>query len=291
MGAARRGLAVGFFDGVHLGHQAILRRASAVLTFRNHPLSLLAPERSPRLLMSAESRIAAIRGCGVEKVTALDFTPELAAMSAEDFINRHIACGEGRETVYCGENWRFGRGGAGDPSLLKSCGFNVEVVPYALHRGGRISSTRIRAAIEAGEIEDANLMLGRAWSVTGTVFKGKGLGSGMGYPTLNLRLDGVALRLMRGVYAVEVCGAVAAANYGVAPTFGDGAWSSPVLEVHFLDGLPEGAADASSLEVMLLGYIRPERKFGSKEALALQIASDCAEIRRRFIPLERQRQV
>jgi len=272
--ATRSGLAVGFFDGVHLGHQAILRRASAVLTFRNHPLSLLAPEKAPRLLMSAESRIAAIRACGVEKVTALDFTPELAAMSADDFIDRYIACGEGCEGVYCGENWRFGRGGAGDASLIRSRGMRVEVVPYAEYRGERISSTRIRGAIEAGAIEDANLMLGRKWSVEGRPFKGKGLGAGLGFPTVNLKLDGVALRLLRGVYAVEVCGAVAVANYGVAPTFGDGAWESPVLEVHFPGGLPKGA-DACELQVGFLRFIRRERKFASVDELRRQIASDC----------------
>ena len=275
--AARRGLAIGFFDGVHLGHQAILGRANAALTFRRHPLSVLAPDRAPRLLMSADERIEAIRNCGVGKVVALDFTPELAAMSADDFIANYMDDARREGVVYCGDNWRFGRGGAGDARLLESYGIKVEIVPYAVHRGERISSTRIRAALEAGDVADATAMLGRPWTVAGQVFKGKGAGAKLGFPTVNLRLDGVEIRLRRGVYAVEVCGRLGIANYGVAPTFGDRAWEGPVLEVHFVDGAPD-LIPSDAMKVSILSFIRPETRFSSLEELQRQIAEDKASI-------------
>ena len=271
--AIRRGLAVGFFDGVHLGHQEILRHAAAALTFREHPLSVIAPERAPRLLMDTEERLAAIKACGVEKVIALDFTPELANMPAEEFIERYL--GEARRDgmIYCGGNWRFGRGGLGDARLLKANGINVEVLPYALYGGERISSTRIRNTLESGSVEEATAMLGRPWSVTGEVFKGKGAGTSLGYPTVNLRLKGMMLNLRRGVYSVESCGMRGIANYGVAPTFGNKAWTEPVFEVHFLDAPPEIAPEGT-LRVSVLSFVRPEMKFSSAEDLQRQIADD-----------------
>lgn len=271
--AIRRGLAVGFFDGVHLGHQEILRHAAAALTFREHPLSVIAPERAPRLLMDTEERLAAIKACGVEKVIALDFTPELANMPAEEFIDRYL--GEARRDgmIYCGGNWRFGRGGLGDARLLKANGINVEVLPYALYGGERISSTRIRNTLESGSVEEATAMLGRPWSVVGEVFKGKGAGTSLGYPTVNLRLKGMMLNLRRGVYSVESCGVRGIANYGVAPTFGNKAWTEPVFEVHFLDEPPEIAPEGT-LRVSVLSFVRPEMKFSSAEDLRRQIADD-----------------
>ena len=273
--SARRGLAVGFFDGVHLGHQAILHGASAVLTFRNHPLSLLAPHKAPRLLMSVEERMAAIRACGVEEVLALDFTQDLAGMQPADFAANYLASPRWGGVVRCGGNWRFGRGGAGDAALLRSMGLSVEVVPYAEYKGERVSSTRIRAAIESGEMEDASSMLGRDWSVRGVVSVGKGLGAGLGYPTVNVRLDGLSLNLRLGVYDVHVSGCRALANYGVAPTFGDKAWKSPILEMHFIGEVPH-AQPGDSLTVGFGRFIRPERKFASIDELKRQIALDLA---------------
>ena len=270
---ARRGLAVGFFDGVHLGHRAIHERASAALTFTNHPLALIAPEKAPRLLMSVDDRLAAMRGCGVGKVTALDFTRELAGMSAEDFAREYLADAAKDGVVYCGENWRFGRGGKGDAALLRAMGFSAEVVPYAVYGGERISSTRIRAALEAGQVEDANAMMGREWSVRGKVFRGKGLGAGLGYPTVNVRLVGLELRIPRGVYKVSVGGARAMANYGVAPTFGERAWDEPVLEMHFVDEPPR-TFPGDEVSASFLCFLRPERKFSSADELKAQIASD-----------------
>ena len=283
-----RTLAVGFFDGVHLGHQAILKGADAALTFRNHPLTVLAPEKAPRLIMTPEDRIAAIRACGVKDVTVLDFTPELAEMSAEEFaefLNKRR--GRRFPLVRCGANWRFGKGGAGDAAFLRKLGFSVEVAPYVEYRGERVSSSRIRAALENGEIEDANAMMGRRFRVRGSRFKGKGLGEKIGYPTVNLEISERESRerggssrigLRCGVYEVEVGGVRGIANYGLAPTMGDKAWTSPILEIHFLRRSPPPfASDPTAVE--LVRFIRPEKKFGSIDDLQRQIAADCAKIR------------
>jgi len=268
--AAGESVAVGFFDGVHLGHQAILRGATSAITFRNHPLSVLAPERAPRLVMSLADRLAAIRACGVKDVVALDFTEALAHESPADFMRRL------GPRVRCGENWRFGANGAGDADFLRAHGVAVEVIPYAVYNGERISSTRIRTALEAGKIASARDMLGRPFAAKGTVFCGKGEGRKLGFPTVNLRLE-TAIRLPLGVYVVEVGREIAIANYGVAPTMGKRAWNEPCLELHFVDG--EKGERGERMRVQFLDFIRPERKFESKEELAKQIASDIAYMR------------
>ena len=212
-------VAVGFFDGVHLGHQSILKGAEAALTFRNHPLAVLSPERAPRLLMDVEERLAAIRACGAREVVAFDFTPEFARLSPEEFL---ATAGISKETkIRCGANWRFGRGGAADATWLRAHGYSVEVIPAVEYRGEIVSSTRIRAALERGEVEDACAMLGRPFEVRGEVFAGKGEGSRLGYPTMNVKPSSLKIRLPLGVYAAEMGGVRAVANYGLAPTFGE----------------------------------------------------------------------
>ena len=265
-------VAVGFFDGVHLGHQAILKGAGAALTFRNHPLAVLSPERAPRLLMDVEERLAAIRACGVSEVAALDFTPEFACLSPEEFL---AMTGIAKETkIRCGSNWRFGRGGTADATWLREHGYSVEVVPAVEFRGETVSSTRIRAALERGEVEDACAMLGRPFEVRGEVFAGKGEGSRLGYPTMNVKPSSLKIRLPLGVYAAEVGGVRAVANYGLAPTFGERAWEEPVMEVHFLQQAPD--TQSGFAEVKLLRFLRVEQKFDSPDALKAQIARDCA---------------
>ena len=282
-------LAVGFFDGVHLGHQAILKGADAALTFRNHPLTVLAPERAPRLIMSCEERVAAIRACGVGEVTVLDFTPELAAMSPDEFVTRHLASSVSRlpSSVHCGANWRFGAGGAGDAEFLRKLGFVVEVAPYVEYKGEPISSSRIRGCLERGEIEDANAMLGRTFEVRGLRFEGKGLGRELGYPTVNLRIperescecgESSRIVLRRGVYEVELGGLKGIANYGTAPTMGDKAWRKNVLEVHLLEDSPDSLDSRSAFVVSICRFLRPERKFDSIADLKRQIAADCDTI-------------
>ena len=274
-------LAVGFFDGVHLGHQAILRGADAALTFANHPATVLAPDRAPPLVMAAEERVATIRACGVKAVEVLDFTSELAEMAPGDFL-RLVSARLPFGSVRCGPDWRFGRGGEGDADWLLAHGVAVEVVPYAEYCGERISSSRIRACLGRGEVEAVNAMTGRTLRVAASRFRGKGMGAGLGRPTVNLESSSPALRLLpHGVYAVEMSGRRGIANYGFAPTMGDMAWDKPVIEVHFPQGDPPPPAAAET--VSFLGFIRPERRFASLAALGDQIDADCAELRARFM--------
>lgn len=288
--SARKGIAVGFFDGVHLGHQSILRGAASAMTFSSHPLSVVNPAKAPRLIMPCEVRLATLRSLGLEEVSAIEFTPELAAMEAEDFARNVLFPLAKRSVgpdevplVRCGANWRFGREARGNPDLLAALGFAVEVVPFVSRGGQRISSTRIREAIERGALEDASAMLSRPWAITGTVARGKGIGAKLGFPTLNVIPSELALRLPRGVYSARIGGALAVANFGCAPTLGEDAWKSNVLEVHILEtgGYAAGfPCEGAKVEVQLLRRLREERHFDSLDALRVQIERDCSDVRR-----------
>lgn len=287
-------VAIGFFDGVHLGHQAILAGADVALTFENHPLSFLAPERAPRLIMSWQERAKTIQSLGVH-VTALDFNADVASWSPEEFLERlkgyaavwaeHLKIPAEPLQIRCGANWRFGKGGAGDAALARAHGIETTVVSYAVYQDEPISSTRVRAALEAGAIEDATAMLGRPYRISGEVFAGKGKGKSLGYPTVNLRpLSTSSLHLPLGVYAVEIDGTRAIANYGRAPTFKDAAWETPVWEIHYLTdptSLPSVAfAEEGQTSFTLLRFIRPERTFATLADLQAQIAKDCEIVAR-----------
>ena len=282
-GAVKEGvrLAVGFFDGIHLGHQRILADANAVLTFRNHPATVLGVGRPPALLMEADERLALLATIGTKRprdVHAMVFTRSLARMSPErfaEFLRREFPS---LVRIHCGGNWRFGANGEGTPATLRALGFDVKVCRYARYKGERVSSTRIRAALAAGEIEEANAMLGRPYAVAGLVVSGKGLGRTLGSPTLNLS---VAPPLKLGVYVVDTPFGRGVANYGVAPTMGARAWAAPVLEVHLLDGRALGPSSAPvALRVAFRAFLRPEETFASPAALREQIAADVAAARR-----------
>ena len=224
--------------------------------------------------MDAEERIEAIRACGVREVIVLDFTSELAALEPGEFLQL-IEARHPFGSVRCGANWRFGRGGAGDAVWLRAHGCAVDVVPYAMHGGEPISSSRIRACLGRGDIEEANAMMGRRVCASARSFSGKGMGRELGWPTVNFESDAPMLGLLpRGVYLVEVDGLRGVANYGVAPTMDDRAWSEPVLEVHFLDGAP--LVEPSVSMVSFIRFLRPERRFASIADLKCQIAADCA---------------
>ena len=268
--SAVESVAVGFFDGVHLGHREILRRAGRVITFRNHPLSVLAPERAPRLVMTPEAKVAAIRECGVGDVEIEDFTPALASLPPEEFAARRLCGADGRRlAIVCGENWRFGAGGRGDAAFLRSIGFVVEVVPSAVLDGERVSSSRIRRCLAEGDVEKAGAMMGRAFSLRGTRFAGKGVGAEIGFPTVNLRPE-IPPPMRLGVYVAEVGGVRALANCGVAPTMGTRAWTEPVVELHFLGSPPDGDV----MDVGFLRFLREERAFSSLDDLKAQISVD-----------------
>ena len=264
-------LAVGFFDGVHLGHQRIIERADAVLTFTNHPATVYAPERAPSLLMTTEERIRALAAEGARRVEAREFTSALAAQQPSDFADSLRRDFPGLDTVFCGANWTFGAGGVGTPDFLRGMGFHVEVVPFESWRGERISSTRIRAALGEGDVAAASAMLGRPYAASGRIVQGKGAGRKLGFPTLNVAPALGDLPLARGVYAVDTPLGCGVANWGVAPTMGDNAWKEPVLEVHLLSTPPE--PPPAALSVSFTAFIRPERTFATIEELKAQIAN------------------
>ena len=273
-------LAVGFFDGVHLGHQKILKGANAVLTFRNHPASVLGVAHPPALLMEADERLdlLATVGCRSPRdVRAFKFTRDFAALSPEqfaDFLRREYPA---LERIHCGGNWRFGANGAGTPATLRALGFDVKVCRYAKYKDERVSSTRIRTALAEGALADANAMLGRPFAVTGIIRPGKKVGRTLGVPTFNMS---VALPLRQGVYIVDTPLGRGIANYGVAPTMRALAWTAPVLEVHLLDGLSSKKGSVpTALHVAFRAFLRPERMFASSEALRDQIVADIAAVR------------
>lgn len=269
--AAFKSVAVGFFDGVHLGHQAILGHAESALTFAAHPLSVLCPDKAPRLIMSLEERLEAIS----RPTTVLDFTPELASMTAEEFAAKYF---RGKK-VYSGANWTFGKGGIGNIDWLNAHGYEAEVVPYATYKGEMISSTRVRAALLRGEVKAAAEMMGRPYKVQGQAFKGKGKGKEIGFPTINLKPT-KPMALKTGVYKVEVNGVLGIANFGYAPTFDENAWPEPTLEVHLLNLADHSPTPTShsNYEIKFLDFIREEKKFASVEELIAQINDDIARV-------------
>lgn len=280
-------LAIGFFDGVHLGHRKLigemLKRAkekgarSVVYTFREHPASVLLGGRfAPALLLSANQRIATIKSLGVDEVAAVHFTPALAALPPEEFAASLRRRFPGLDTVFCGANWNFGAGGKGNAAYLRKLGMRAKVVSYAMRGGKPVSSTRIRAAIADGDMQLAATLLGRPYAVSGKTVRGKGVGRKIGFPTVNLEPDFVG-PLPHGVYSVDTPAGRAVANFGLAPTMGKNAWDSPVWELNFPDGL--AASLPNRFAFTIREFIRPERKFATIAELRAAIASDIARAR------------
>ncbi|WP_052572941.1 bifunctional riboflavin kinase/FAD synthetase [Haloferula sp. BvORR071] len=278
-------LALGVFDGVHLGHQAVIGKALAardaaggtcgVLTFDPYPIRVLAPEKAPRRLLASLDHKAEILGrMGVDFLLALHFDMARAGQDAEDFVREIIAAGVA--TIAVGEDWRFGKSRRGDVAMLERLsqqhGFQLAAMPPVMMDGERISSTRIRQAIRDGSMKAAAGMLGRPYTVEGRVVEGRKLGRQIGFPTANVARgeeqfppDGVwAVRARAGERLLE-----GVANLGVRPTV-DG--SNRLLEVH-LFGF-SGDLYGQVLEVEFLQQLRGERKFESIEALKSQIGRD-----------------
>lgn len=278
------------FDGVHLGHRAVIDSATrsarrsggvaAVLTFDPHPSRLFRPEAPVRLIMDRERRVAALLAQGVAAVIVQPFDAAFAGIEAEGLLPHLRAHLPSLHTVYVGENWRFGKGRRGDVTLLvaeaKKLGLHVVSAPRINGDGEPISSTRIRALLTEGRIDAANVLLGSAYASEGVVAGGKRLGRTIGFPTLNLPWA-PDLHPRLGVYVVSVqradgCDAPrrAVANYGLRPTVEQAL--APQLEVHVLEECPYATGDA--LRVEWLAFLRPEEKFPGVDALRAQIARD-----------------
>lgn len=309
LGREKKGvrLAAGFFDGVHRGHQAIVRRViqealirgekAWIMTFDIHPLKLLQPHAAPLLLTSTEHRIRLLESYGVQNCVLLPFTRAMAELEPETFILRLVQAVRNLRGIVVGRNWTFGKNGAGGTDLLKKLGdlhgFDVDIVRPARWRGGIISSTRIRRAVAGGMIAEAAAMLGRNFSVAGAVVSGRGIGRRLGIPTANVALHN-EVAPADGVYAVRA--AVdrkdynGVANIGIRPTFlrssrlphGKDAKRHKVLEVHLFD-MPAGANILHQpIEVFFVRRLRAERRFPAREALKRQIVRDIMTAKKIF---------
>ena len=281
-------VSIGVFDGVHLGHQAILaanvaraRQLGAratVVTFAGHPKKLLLG-REPRTLTSLEHRLELFRRAGIEHTLALTFDEELRQLSAEDFSTDILVRRLGSRAYVLGFDSKFGRDKRGGPELLIALGYDVQVVDQVQIGGRAVSSTAIREAIELGDLDSARRMLGRPVSVLGSVIVGAKIGRELGFPTANLDLHH-ELHPPPGVYAglARVLGQSgehrAVANIGIRPTL-DGALARLQVEVHLLDF--RGDLYGQQLEFVFAARLRPEQRFENREALAQQIGRDvCA---------------
>lgn len=290
-------LASGVFDGVHVGHQAVIERAvraadqhggtPGLLTFDPHPIQVMAPAKAPtHLLATLEHKARIVGELGIELLVPLRFDLELAGLSAEDFIGRLLEAPIA--TLAVGEDWRFGRQRQGDVALLRSLagdkGFELEAVAPVMFEGDRISSTRIRQAIHDGNLKQAEAMLGRPYSIRGEVEHGRELGRELGFPTANLRVERRQCP-PTGVWMVraDIDGSgpwrPGVANLGVRPTV-EGLDTQ--LEVHLLDF--SGDLYGREIEIRFERHLRPENTFASLDELRQQIALDVAEARAGFAP-------
>ncbi|CAN5392588.1 bifunctional riboflavin kinase/FAD synthetase [soil metagenome] len=287
-------LAAGVFDGVHLGHQKVIRRAlqgaaggggsAAVVTFDPHPLRVLRPESAPRLLTSADHKIRLLQELGVETVLVVRFDAAFAAQPAEQFVRALAGAARPLKQICVGYEWRFGRGRAGDIHLLadlgEELGFEVTGIPSFRVGGETASSTLVREAVRAGDFARARQFLGREYTVLGTVVEGRMLGRTLGYPTANLLAHNEQLP-PSGVYAVraEVGGRKLAGvgNLGLRPTVeADGALQRR-LEIYFFDF--EGDLYGKDVEVWFDTFLRDEERFADLDALRAQIALDVVAAR------------
>ncbi len=286
-------LAAGVFDGFHLGHRAVIERALAdaraecgtavVVTFDPHPAAVLRPQSAPPLLTSTRHKIRLLAEAGVAHVLVLNFDAAFSAQPPEIFIGELAAACRPLCEICVGEDWAFGKNRAGKLSLLATLGgksgFAAVGIPPVTVDGKSVSSTAIRAAVEDGALAAAARLLGREFSVLGTVVEGRRLGRTLGFPTANVRLESEQLP-PNGVYAVRAMfdgkPRAGIANVGVRPTVSEEG-ASRVVEVHLFDFAED--LYGRDLEVFFQHFIRAEQKFPNLDALRAQIARDVAQVR------------
>jgi riboflavin kinase/FMN adenylyltransferase len=285
-------LTIGVFDGVHLGHRAVIGRAvdvarrqgvqPVVVTFDRHPLEVLSPGKTPKLLTTLRRKAGLIEALGVSTLFVLEFTDEVSRWPPEGFVDRVLARGLGARHVVVGTNFTFGHKAAGNLEVLSGLGeargFTVEGMTLSKVDGRPVSSSSIREALAEGDLAWPLRALGRRYSVEGTVVPGAGRGRDLGFPTANLRTPEGILLPGRGVYAgragLDGTWRTAAINVGMNPTFGD----EPLhVEAYLLDF--EGELTGRVLTVEFWDRLRDEERFGSVEALARQMADDVERTR------------
>lgn len=286
-------LAIGVFDGVHLGHRAVISTSAeharavngtpVVVTFDPHPEKILRPDKAPHLLTATAHKIALIRALGVEHLLVIPFDKQFAATQPEDFVHQLLQHSNPLREICVGHEWSFGRNRRGNLQLLQKLGaefdFNVVGISPVTVKGEIVSSTTIRSAVERGDLEKAAIMLGREYTILGTVAHGDNLGKKIGFPTANLSAHSEQFP-PNGVYFVEtkLDGIVypGVVNLGYRPTMSTGT-SDRILEVHLLDF--DRDIYGKDLELRFVRYLRPEKKFENVDALIRQIGIDVQQAR------------
>jgi riboflavin kinase / FMN adenylyltransferase len=271
-----RRLAVGTFDGVHLGHREVIRGSDTVLTFDPHPLAVIHPEALPKLLTSFEIKRDLIAGLDVEELVVIPFDREFANRSAEDFVDRVLVDKLGAVHVSVGENFRFGKQARGDAELLRSRDeFETRVVPLVEVGGETVSSSQIRALVAAGDVKRAADFLGGPFLLEGEVVRGDGRGRDLGFPTANIVPDDRLVCPGHGVYAAWAHGHQAAVNVGVRPTFETG--RGLLVEAYLLDF--DADLYGQTLRIAFVERLRGERRFDSVDKLVAQMHRDVEQAR------------
>jgi riboflavin kinase / FMN adenylyltransferase len=279
-----RHVAVGEFDGVHLGHREVIRGADTALTFEPHPRAVVAPDATPKLLTPLEVKADLIAGLGVRELVVIRFDRAFAARSAQEFVDSILVEQLGAHTVSVGENFRFGHKATGDVELLRrQVGFETRVARLVEVDGEIVSSTHIRGLVAAGDVEKASRFLGSPFQLRGRVVPGDRRGRELGYPTANLVPDNALVYPGNGVYAcraaVEVDGEwrwwPAATSIGVRPTFVTG--RGVLIEAHLIGF--DGDLYGSELRLAFLARLRGERRFDSADALVEQMHHDVERAR------------
>ena len=276
-----RHVAIGTFDGVHLGHRAVIGDSDTVLTFDPHPLAVIRPDALPKLLMPFEIKRDVIAGLGVEDLVVIHFDREFQERSAESFVEDVLIETLGAARVSVGENFRFGKGARGDAEFLRSRSeFETRVVPMVDVDGETVSSTQIRALVAAGDVARAARFLGAPFMLEGEVVQGDGRGRELGMPTANIVPDPRYAVPGHGVYAAWAHGHPAAVNVGVRPTFDSG--RGLLVEAYLLDF--DDDLYGQTLRIAFVERMRGERRFDSVDALARQMQRDAEQARRIAAP-------
>lgn len=272
-----RDVAIGTFDGVHLGHQAVIEGADTVLTFEPHPLEVVHPTAMPKLIMPFSVKRDVIAGLGVEELVVIPFDEDFAHLTAEEFIEEILIRRLGATKVSVGENFRFGAKAKGDLEMLRARPeFETRVLPLVEIDGETVSSTRIRAHVAAGDIEDARRCLGGPFMVEGTVVKGDQRGRELGFPTANIVPDDRYVIPGHGVYAAFADGVPAAVNVGVRPTFESG--RGVLIETYLIDH--DEDLYGRTLRVAFVERLRGEKRYDDVDALIAQMKIDVEDARR-----------
>lgn len=271
-----RRIAIGTFDGVHVGHRRVIEGADTVLTFEPHPVQVIHPEAAPKLIMPFSAKRDTIEGLGVEEIVVIPFDAAFSKISAEDFINRILVEQLGAIHVSVGENFRFGAKAKGDQRMLAGHGeFETRIVPLVEIDGETVSSTRIRALVAAGDVEAAMRCLAAPFLLEGEVVTGDRRGRELGFPTANLVPHDELVCPGHGVYAGFANEHPAAIHVGVRPMFETG--RGVLVEPHLIDF--EGDLYGQTLRVAFIARLRGEKRFPSVEDLIAQIHRDVDEAR------------